>query len=380
MSHLRRRNAGVRGMTSRPVLGLAALVLMIACDRSEANAPDEQTQDNGQLSGLVLSAPMPGGPVLRTGSSEIVYVAAVSGTRKPAVRASISNVRTGAAAETVVIDGGFDPLAIPATEGDRIVVNLQDVDGQRTELFANARRPALPRVVRTSPRAGRSDVPLNSIVQLVFSAPMDAGSVTSGFRLEQAGRKVEGEVRLRPDGLFAEFASAQPLFETDYDVRVDPTVRDVLGQEVGSEFHMSFRTGTARDEAFDIDHVGVHPLGWSDHPGYVPRAIHPGDTVFFAGGAYGYRAMEGYATPQLTQVPLTLQWQVSNASVVRVEQGTTASTIQAVALGAGALAGSRECRWPNGRLACRSVRAHAGRDAGGATTVRGSRLGRRGSS
>ena len=63
-----------------------------------------------------------------------------------------------------------------------------------TTVTAMVKEAARPRVVRTRPAPRKTDVPVNAIMRVVFSAPMALQSVKEGVRLTQAGSRVSIEV------------------------------------------------------------------------------------------------------------------------------------------------------------------------------------------
>jgi hypothetical protein len=335
----------------RRSLWTSSLAVAVACGQSDQNDPDGGSSTTAAgLAGLALSAPIPASGEAHSLAAEVVFVSAGPGTRAGATHASIANARIGVQFDVLVLDGGFDPVPIPAMAGDRLTVTLLDQAGSKTELVAAARRPAPPRVVRTSPRSGRADVPLNSIIEVVFSAPMDPSTVEHGVQLAQAGRSVAGEVRVRRDGLLVEFVPAQALdLQTDYDLQIASTVRDVLGQALGGEYRLSFRTGTNASAADDIEQVVVVPGRSGSYSSFLPYALHPGDTIRLVAKAFGLRPLEGYTSPQFVEVPLTAEWQLSNATVARVIQASS-DEITFVAQAAGtaevrASAGAQSGAW-----------------------------------
>ncbi len=94
-------------------------------------------------------------------------------------------------------DGGLDPLPIPATIGDTLVISTYR-DGIVLELYARAvpeRKP--PIIVRTDPPRGKTRVPLNSVIVVVFSEPVDDGTVTPTSVRLLRGTQRAGQSRTR---------------------------------------------------------------------------------------------------------------------------------------------------------------------------------------
>ena len=327
------------GWTSRRFCAALGLTLA-ACgheDVAAPRAPRGETPVPAPASpGLALSSPVPMARASSAVGGEVVYVATVPGTQPNAVQASITNVSTGARAPAAAVDGGFDPVALPASEGDSIRVVLHDSMGTAMHLLGAVFRPAPPRVVRTSPRGGRTDVPLNSRIQVIFSAPMDASSVTRSVHLERAGTAVAGEVRPIANGLAVEFLPTEALApQADYELRIDADARDVLGQAMGSEARLLFRTSASSDSsaipgadttgaipgadttAVQYQLLRVYPSrhnvpGWNNPilgEFWQPRALFVGDTLWLAANGAG---VQGY------QDAIRAQWQSSAPAVMRV--------------------------------------------------------------
>jgi len=72
---------------------------------------------------------------------------------------------------------------------------------------------------------------------------MDSASAAAGIRLWHGGSQVAGEIRLTPDALAVEFIPAVALSPgTDYELRVDASVRDVLGSPIAETASAPFQT------------------------------------------------------------------------------------------------------------------------------------------
>jgi hypothetical protein len=333
-------------------LGLCTLAFglsLAACGREDVAAPrapgaplDDEPTGTALSPGLALSSLLRAAPPGVATGGEFVYVAAVSGTRSDAVRATIANLATGVRVTAAIVEGGFDPVLLPVSEGDSIRVALVDSSGGSTPLVASARRPSPPRVVRTSPRGGRTDVPLNSIVQVVFSAPMDAATIAQQLRLERAGASVPGEVRVLNGGLVAEFAPADALAPGErYELRVGAAARDVLNQSIGTEFLLVFEAASRPDSTVpgsdsstvQFKRLWVYPSrsnvpGWTFSTGafWQPRALFAGDSLWLAARA---------DVVQGSGEAVRAQWRSAAASVLRMAGQDDESEALAVAVSPG---------------------------------------------
>src|SRR5256885_10196506 len=233
---------GVRGDRGRAVslriIALGCVALLAACRDSSGPRP-ASVFSLDTIPGLAVSAPVPataGAAASTLGASlstDLVYISLAPGAVPTGVQATIRNQATGASVSAGVVDGGFDPVAIPASAGDTLVVEVKRIGSTGTlrvmELVA-ARRP--PVVVRTNPPPKKVDVPLNSIIVVVFSTPIDPATLnTESVQLFDGTTHVPGTVRLTDvSGLRAEFDPDVLLNrETLYDLIVTTAIHDLNG-------------------------------------------------------------------------------------------------------------------------------------------------------
>jgi alpha-tubulin suppressor-like RCC1 family protein len=99
-----------------------------------------------------------------------------------------------------------------------------------------------PRVVRTVPPKGATDVVLSTSALAIFSEPVDASTLTAeSFQLQLNGQPVAGTLALTADGLRAEFIPDEPLHSgTTYLLVITTGVLDPEGdpleEGVGARF------------------------------------------------------------------------------------------------------------------------------------------------
>jgi hypothetical protein len=171
------------------------------------------------------------------------------GTVPSGLRATIRDRATVLSLRTVaVVDGGFDPVAIPASLGDTLLVQIEREGDTPLHMSALVRPRRRPVVVRTSPPQGGRDVPLNAAIIVVLSEPVDGGTVTpASVQLLRGATPVEGTVRLLdPSGLFVLFEPAQLLAPaTSYRLAVGQAVRDRDGDALEAPVAIDFTTGSA---------------------------------------------------------------------------------------------------------------------------------------
>ncbi len=174
-------------MTRRAALATAwAVCLSAAAGCSDSTGPVRGPVDG--TPGLIVSGPVgdratAGGPLAITSgaasASGSVYVSLVAGAVPSGVLATIRDPRNGQSVTAPVVDGGFDPVPIPASVGDTLLVEITrsgSAGPLRLRTVVRAKHP--PVVVRTNPPSGGRDVPLNASIVVVFSQPISRPSVT----------------------------------------------------------------------------------------------------------------------------------------------------------------------------------------------------------
>jgi Tol biopolymer transport system component len=180
-----------------------------------------------------------------TRSAAVVsYVSFPPGTATEATAASIRNLSTGFSVDVVLVEGGLDPVAVPASVGDTIEVTLLNAEGTVDVLRSVVPLRLPPKITRTRPRRGRTAVPINLSIAVVFTEPVDPATVSSQtVRLESGVSTVSGTLVLRPDGLVAEIVPDQLLSHaTEYRIIVDTGVRDLSQDSIEATFTSEFTT------------------------------------------------------------------------------------------------------------------------------------------
>lgn len=188
------------------------------------------------------------GSVAAVAATDLSYVSLAVGSYPGGEIAVVTNTRTRSAILTRMRGGGLDPVAIEGEAGDVIDVVIRSSGGTTIGHFTRevpSRRK--PTVVRTSPGRGKTDVPLNGSIVIVFSEPVEPTTVTrSSIRLVHNGADVAGTVRqLQGDGTEYAFTPSSPMTaNTDYHIVVSQAVTDLSGDALASSTDAAFRTGT----------------------------------------------------------------------------------------------------------------------------------------
>lgn len=253
---------------------LAILLLGAACDGDPSIDATGLASTDAVL-GAALVASDPVAPATPSGSlssrsasragapaATVSFVSLPPGTVSDGVGATIRNRRTGEGADVPLVDGGFDPIAIPAVVGDTLgVAVLLASGGTVTGLtIVAARRP--PRVVRTRPPRGQTDVAVNTSIVAVFSEPIAEASVGSAsFYLLAPAGPVAGTARVVPGSRHVvEFTPDAPLAPlTAHTLVVERTIADLAGDVVGTSVIVPFVTGASAAVDDVVASIGIEP-------------------------------------------------------------------------------------------------------------------------
>lgn len=184
-----------------------------------------------------------------------VFVSLPPGTNPTGASALVRNRRTGDSVQTAVVAGGFDPISVAAIDGDTVEVFI-DRRLQSQTIVSTARRPI---VVRTEPPPRKRDQPLNAAIVIVFSEPVDSGSLTpTTVRVVGRGGAVPGSISLLPGGVSAIFRPSGPLAaNSSYKIIVSTGVRDLEGLAPDTTAIVPFTTGRSATGA--PASLTVHP-------------------------------------------------------------------------------------------------------------------------
>ena len=242
---------------SRPALASAVVLLLTAaCGDDVQGPPGERlnTPTVELLSTLIVSNPVTfastGAARLTLGgfssSEPIVFVSLPPGSVPKGETAVIQARSAEARATAAMVDGGFDPVPLAAATGDTLDIRIELAGGGGSlEFFAVVPPPIPPVIVRTDPPPKKRDVPLNAVMLIVFSEPIDAASVTaSSVRLLRGSVPVPGAIELGGgDNLALKFTPAEPLVPGDeYTLLITRDIADVDGDALAEEHRVEFGT------------------------------------------------------------------------------------------------------------------------------------------
>ncbi len=285
--------------TRRLLLCLLIVAAAGACTRASeptATVPGTPPPSLALAAPFLVSNPVAGPAEARVGSAaealidERVYIAAPSGTYPDFVSASVRVARTGFTALANLIDGGLDPVAVPARRGDTITVQLRRDAGAPVTYQMLVPRNRAPVIVRTVPPRSKRDVPLNTRVLVVFSEPIDPNSLTAQSVSLRAGNViVPGTLTFAtPDQTTAEFVPSSSLRgSTDYELVITQTITDREGSVLEAPAQVPFTTEDARpaELVMTVNVTGVEfaPPGFSiSVDGGAPLAVGVGTNTIVA--------------------------------------------------------------------------------------------------
>ncbi len=240
-------------MRSFPVVLASVAGLLAACGEP-ATAPSDPTNsfagivsDAINRTGAAASSAAAGvSPSLRMVDG-VAFVSVLPGTVPDATGAIVLNQRTGERVVPLVANGGFDPIAIEALAGDTVEISFSLSSG--TVLFARMAVPARlrPRVVRTSPSKGRTDVALSTVVSVIFSEPIDARTLDAGsIRIMRDGSSLPGAIRPIAGSPGVEFVLDAPLAPMAlHHIVISDEIADMTGDRLDGSLTAEFTTGAA---------------------------------------------------------------------------------------------------------------------------------------
>jgi TolB protein len=190
------------------------------------------------------AAVAPGAFATLAAQTDFSFTAFLPGEYPGGETAEILNQRTGERISAPMLEGGLDPVGIPAEVGDVLEISILAGQTLLARMFRPVPERKPPVVVRTQPPDGKTKVPLNLSITVVFSEPIDAGSVTAeSFRLLRDGEPVPGEIRIIDGGLRAEFAPDEELLRsTEYTIALTTDVDDLSGDALEAAYEVSFTT------------------------------------------------------------------------------------------------------------------------------------------
>ena len=230
-------------------LGTILLIgfLLAGCANDDGTGPNSDdtriefagtTSDPVDVTAILASGGAPG----------VAYVSLPPATIPNGIEAVIENSRTGATADVLLGAGGFDPVPISANADDTLRIDVRLSGGGIS--YARSVVPARkrPRVIRTTPARGRTDVAINSNIVIVFSEPIAPATLTTDrIRLLANGVAIPGQIHaVAGSDVAVEWVPAAPLAaDTDHELSLSEAISDRTGDPIEGALSITFRTGPA---------------------------------------------------------------------------------------------------------------------------------------
>ena len=251
------------------------------------------------------------------GVDGVAFVSLPPGTVPDAETATVLNRRTQQTVVPTVIEGGFDPVEILADPGDTIATTMVSSSGAAS--YARSVVPARrrPRVVRTSPARGRTDVAITSHITVVFSEPIDPTTLgATSLTVLHGSDTVPGTVKpMSGSSVTAEFLPAGPLAPgTAYQLLISDKIRDLAGDELESEAPTGFTTSSASTTP---DPVPSEPNPPDPTPPDPVPPVPPSGSEIPAGAQLEFTIQPGEATAYTNLAPaVTVTVRNANGDII----------------------------------------------------------------
>lgn len=180
---------------------------------------------------------------------------------------SIAGTLTYDDANATISFAPSSPLAPNTTYTGRISTSVKDPMGNAlqepyvwTFSTGNAADTTSPFITATDPARNATAVPLNKVVTLTFSEPMNSATITGAFTLMQGTNAVAGAVTY--SGLRASFTPSAALMPaTTYTAKITTAAQDLSGNALLSDSTWTFVTGLAPAPAPPIDLRSAEDFG-----------------------------------------------------------------------------------------------------------------------
>lgn len=185
----------------------------------------------------------------------VTFVSLAPGAVPAGTTGTIRNLRNGESRSLTLVDGGFDPVAVPAAAGDTLAITISLSGGvlNLTKAIVPISQP--PRVVRTSPPKGQTDVAINATMAVIFSEPVDPATVDDGsIQLTGGGASVAGTLHpLAPPSIGVEFVPSSPLSPlTAYELVLTDRIKDLDGEPLEAPGLIAFTTTAAAQPPVEL--------------------------------------------------------------------------------------------------------------------------------
>lgn len=265
----------------RAPAGVLVATATFACTNNPETPNARRATTDSSL--FTVSSPQP----LRAVLGDVVYVALPTGSIPNAGLITIRVSPRGSTLTVNAVDGGLDPIVIPATLGDTLHIDvsltgLADVARNVIPVAGHSH----PVVIRTSPSQGKSSVSLNADMLVVFSEPILPSSLTSAtVQLTVGSKRVGGRLGFTDSThVMSTFTPDAPLATgTSYTLTIMPGIQNVFGQTLLAPVTVSFTSEATTFPPWSA--TALHMQGVS---GIHTATLLPTGGVLLAGGSDGW--------------------------------------------------------------------------------------------
>lgn len=245
------------GMRLSQVVNYGSLLVVLtaaACSEDPigpGEPPDTPGEPFDTLAGLVVSEAIVE-PSRGDGAAGLAYVSLPPEKLRFGGSVQIQNLtaRAPALLEVPVIDGGFDPVAVPASSGDQLQLTIRNVSTR--VVGATVPDRLAPVIVRTSVQQSSDEVADDPRPRVVFSEPIDAGTLPRHVRIARGATLVSDRFAIVPGEPWAVELDPEVELEpmTTYELNVDAAIRDLAGEPLQAPLTVTFST------LFEVGGVG----------------------------------------------------------------------------------------------------------------------------
>ena len=209
------------------------------------------------------TAQQSGAPVTVLAADGSAYVSLPPGAVPDGNIATIRNRRNGATITALMVAGGFDPMPVLASPGDTLDIDIDQFSGDPVHIVMPVPIKRPPVIVRTDPPPKKRDVPLNSVVVVVFSEPIDSSAVSANaVGLFIGSKQIPAHISVRDSGLKVVLQPDALLAPSStYTLVVTSDIHDLEGDALQTPFSMTFTTAASASVQSQIAFNGGTPAG-----------------------------------------------------------------------------------------------------------------------
>lgn len=209
------------------------------------------------------------------------FVSLLPGSYPGASRVVLTNVNRGTTVEIPMTNGGFDPVPVSIVPGEGMRVEVKSGNAV-VVAAAKVPLPLPPVIVRTDPTTRRTSVPLNALMVVVFSEPIDPATINAQTVKVRAadGQVASVSYALRDEATVLEMRPMAPLRPgTDYILDISAGVHDLTGDPLAEPQAVPFQTA--------LPVIGTEPFAVRILPDTIrlPIGTYSGAAVLVDSGA-----------------------------------------------------------------------------------------------